>query len=133
MSAIIVVDAFWGDLGKGTVAAHFALLHHAAYCVRAGTGTNAGHSIFFANRPSAPASAKRATPICETRWAAWAAAPAWRRPSSPCAKPTKPGPTLPCLASPPTSSSKAARAPISPWSWATPAPAAPRTTAPPWP
>jgi adenylosuccinate synthase len=51
MSAIIVVDAFWGDSGKGKVAAHLALRHRAAYCARAGTGTNAGHSIFFAEAP----------------------------------------------------------------------------------
>ena len=47
MSAIIVVDAFWGDSGKGKVAAWLARQHAAAFCVRAGTGTNAGHSIFF--------------------------------------------------------------------------------------
>jgi adenylosuccinate synthase len=51
MSAIIVVDAFWGDSGKGKVAAHLALRHQAAYCARAGTGTNAGHSVFFRDRP----------------------------------------------------------------------------------
>lgn len=51
MSAAIVVDAFWGDSGKGKVAAHLALRHRAAFCARAGTGTNAGHSIFFADRP----------------------------------------------------------------------------------
>ena len=50
MSAIIVVDAFWGDSGKGKIAAHLALRHQAAFCARAGTGTNAGHSIFFADR-----------------------------------------------------------------------------------
>lgn len=51
MSAILVVDAFWGDSGKGKVAAHLALRRQAAFCARAGTGTNAGHSIFFADRP----------------------------------------------------------------------------------
>ena len=49
MSAIIVVDAFWGDSGKGKIAAYLASRHRAAYCARAGTGTNAGHSIFFAD------------------------------------------------------------------------------------
>jgi len=49
MSAIIVVDAFWGDSGKGKIAAHLAQHHRAAYAVRAGTGTNAGHSVFFAD------------------------------------------------------------------------------------
>ena len=50
MSATIVVDAFWGDSGKGKIAAHLPLRHQAAFCARAGTGTNAGHSIFFADR-----------------------------------------------------------------------------------
>ena len=49
MGAIIVVDAFWGDSGKGKVAAYLAQKHRATYSVRAGTGTNAGHSIFFAD------------------------------------------------------------------------------------
>ena len=49
MGAIIVVDAFWGDSGKGKIAAYLARHHQAAYCVRAGTGTNAGHSIYFHN------------------------------------------------------------------------------------
>lgn len=47
MGAIIVVDAFWGDSGKGKVSAWLSRHHAAAFCVRAGTGTNAGHSIFF--------------------------------------------------------------------------------------
>ena len=47
MGAIIVVDAFWGDSGKGKVAAFMAQRYEAAFCVRAGTGTNAGHSISF--------------------------------------------------------------------------------------
>lgn len=49
MSAIIVVDAFWGDSGKGKIAAYLAKKHQAAYSIRAGTGTNSGHSIFFEN------------------------------------------------------------------------------------
>lgn len=49
MGAIIVVDAFWGDSGKGKVAAYLAQKHRATYSARAGTGTNAGHSIFFAD------------------------------------------------------------------------------------
>ena len=49
MSAIIVVDAFWGDSGKGKIAAYLAHRQQAAYSVRAGTGTNAGHSILFAD------------------------------------------------------------------------------------
>ena len=49
MGATIVVDAFWGDSGKGKISAYLALQQRAAYCVRAGTGTNAGHSLFFAD------------------------------------------------------------------------------------
>ena len=47
MSATVVVDAFWGDSGKGKIAAFTALKQEAAFRVRAGTGTNAGHSIYF--------------------------------------------------------------------------------------
>ena len=50
MSAIIIVDAFWGDSGKGKIAAYLAARHRAAYTARAGTGTNAGHSILFADQ-----------------------------------------------------------------------------------
>ena len=49
MSAIIVVDAFWGDSGKGKISAWLSRKHGAAFCVRAGTGTNAGHSVYFEN------------------------------------------------------------------------------------
>lgn len=49
MGAIIVVDAFWGDSGKGKMAAYLADKYRAAFSARAGTGTNAGHSIFFAD------------------------------------------------------------------------------------
>ncbi len=49
MGAIIVVDAFWGDSGKGKIAAYLAQKNRAAFSARAGTGTNAGHSIFFAD------------------------------------------------------------------------------------
>ena len=47
MCATLVVDAFWGDSGKGKIAAFAALKQEAAFCVRAGIGTNAGHSIYF--------------------------------------------------------------------------------------
>ena len=47
MCATIVVDALWGDSGKGKISADAALKQKAAFCVRAGTGTNAGHSIYF--------------------------------------------------------------------------------------
>lgn len=52
MSAIIVVDAFWGDSGKGKIAAYLAKKHQATYAARAGTGTNSGHSIFFQDKTS---------------------------------------------------------------------------------
>jgi adenylosuccinate synthase len=44
---MIVVDAFWGDSGKGKIGAYLGQKYQAAYCARAGTGTNAGHSIYF--------------------------------------------------------------------------------------
>jgi adenylosuccinate synthase len=47
MGAIVVVDAFWGDSGKGKIAAFLARKHGASVSVRAGTGTNAGHSVIF--------------------------------------------------------------------------------------
>lgn len=47
MGASIIVDAFWGDSGKGKIADHVARTRGAACCVRAGTGTNAGHSIWL--------------------------------------------------------------------------------------
>lgn len=46
MGAIVIVDAFWGDAGKGKFAAHLTLSEDAAICVRAGVGPNAGHSIY---------------------------------------------------------------------------------------
>lgn len=50
MGAIIVVDAFWGDSGKGKVAAFLAQQRDVGWCVRAGTGTNAGHSLWLDDR-----------------------------------------------------------------------------------
>lgn len=47
MGAIIIVDAFWGDAGKGKVSAFLSQKYRANLCVRAGTGTNAGHSIYL--------------------------------------------------------------------------------------
>lgn len=47
MSAIIITDAFWGDSGKGKISAYLAKARNAAYVVRCGTGTNAGHSLNF--------------------------------------------------------------------------------------
>lgn len=42
----IVVDALWGDGGKGKISAHIAKKDDYDIAVRAGTGTNAGHSIY---------------------------------------------------------------------------------------
>jgi adenylosuccinate synthase len=47
MGAIVVVDALWGDSGKGKVAAFLSRREQASLCVRAGIGTNAGHSIYL--------------------------------------------------------------------------------------
>lgn len=46
MSATVIVDALWGDSGKGKVAAWYASKLGATYAVRAGTGTNAGHCLY---------------------------------------------------------------------------------------
>jgi adenylosuccinate synthase len=46
LGAIVIVDAFWGDAGKGKFCAYFATKYNAKYAVRAGTGTNSGHSIY---------------------------------------------------------------------------------------
>jgi adenylosuccinate synthase len=48
VGAVIVVDALWGDSGKGKVAAFLSRRANAALCVRAGIGTNAGHSVYLA-------------------------------------------------------------------------------------
>jgi len=47
MGATIVVDALWGDSGKGKIASYLAARDKATICVRAGTGTNAGHSLYL--------------------------------------------------------------------------------------
>ena len=47
MGATIIVDAFWGDSGKGKVASYLAQRDKPDICVRAGTGTNAGHSLYL--------------------------------------------------------------------------------------
>jgi adenylosuccinate synthase len=49
MGALIVVDALWGDSGKGKVAAYLSRRENASLCVRAGIGTNAGHSIYLSD------------------------------------------------------------------------------------
>jgi adenylosuccinate synthase len=45
MPAIIIVDALWGDSGKGKTCAHLARALDAELAVRAGVGTNAGASV----------------------------------------------------------------------------------------
>ncbi|GIG69683.1 adenylosuccinate synthetase [Phytomonospora endophytica] len=45
MSATVIVDALWGDSGKGKTCAHLARRDDAALAVRAGIGTNAGASV----------------------------------------------------------------------------------------
>lgn len=45
MPAIVIVDALWGDSGKGKVCAHLARSLDADLAVRAGVGTNAGASV----------------------------------------------------------------------------------------
>lgn len=45
MPATIIVDAFWGDSGKGKTTAHLAQRLDADLAVRAGVGTNAGASF----------------------------------------------------------------------------------------
>lgn len=45
MPATIIVDAFWGDSGKGKTTAHLARRLDAGLAVRAGVGTNAGASF----------------------------------------------------------------------------------------
>jgi adenylosuccinate synthase len=46
MGAQFIVDAFWGDAGKGKFSAFLSMKEDAAGCVRAGIGPNAGHSIY---------------------------------------------------------------------------------------
>ena len=47
MGALIVVDALWGDSGKGKITAFLCHRENASLCVRAGIGTNAGHSVYL--------------------------------------------------------------------------------------
>ena len=47
MTATVIVDALWGDSGKGKVSAYLARKHGADLAVRAGIGTNAGASIWL--------------------------------------------------------------------------------------
>lgn len=45
MPATVIVDALWGDSGKGKTCAYLARRDNAALAVRAGIGTNAGASV----------------------------------------------------------------------------------------
>ncbi len=45
MPAVVIVDAFWGDSGKGKTTAHLAMKLEPSLAVRAGVGTNAGASF----------------------------------------------------------------------------------------
>ncbi|MEV0649267.1 adenylosuccinate synthetase [Phytomonospora sp. NPDC050363] len=45
MSATVIVDALWGDSGKGKTCAHLARRDDPELTVRAGIGTNAGASV----------------------------------------------------------------------------------------
>lgn len=47
MGAVIIVDALWGDSGKGKTCAYLARKLDAVLAVRAGVGTNAGASIIL--------------------------------------------------------------------------------------
>jgi len=47
LGAVIVVDSLWGDAGKGKISGYLCQKYDANLCVRAGIGTNAGHSVYF--------------------------------------------------------------------------------------
>ncbi len=47
MGAIVIVDALWGDSGKGKTCAYLARTLNAPLAVRAGVGTNAGASVIL--------------------------------------------------------------------------------------
>ena len=47
MGAVIIVDAFWGDSGKGKTCAYLARKLDVPLAVRAGVGTNAGASVIL--------------------------------------------------------------------------------------
>jgi adenylosuccinate synthase len=49
MGALIIVDAFWGDSGKGKTCAYLARKLAPPLAVRAGVGTNAGASVYLAD------------------------------------------------------------------------------------
>jgi len=49
MGAIVVVDALYGDSGKGKIASYLTGVRGAKWCVRGGTGTNAGHSLYLSD------------------------------------------------------------------------------------
>jgi len=50
MSLTVVCGGFWGDEGKGKILSYLALKDVPSIVVRAGVGTNAGHTILFQNK-----------------------------------------------------------------------------------
>ncbi|MHA2358321.1 MAG: adenylosuccinate synthetase [Candidatus Heimdallarchaeaceae archaeon] len=50
MSLTVVCGGFWGDEGKGKILSYLALKDNPSIVVRAGVGTNAGHTIQFQNK-----------------------------------------------------------------------------------
>ena len=47
MTLSVICGGFWGDEGKGKVLSYLALKDDPSIVVRAGVGTNAGHTIQF--------------------------------------------------------------------------------------
>lgn len=47
MPATVLVGGFFGDEGKGKIAAYLALKDKPAICVRGGNGPNAGHTVLY--------------------------------------------------------------------------------------
>ncbi len=47
MPATVVVGGFYGDEGKGKIAAYLALKDKPEICVRGGNGPNAGHTVLY--------------------------------------------------------------------------------------
>jgi adenylosuccinate synthase len=50
MTLTVICGGFWGDEGKGKILSYLALTDKPAIVVRAGVGTNAGHTIEYENK-----------------------------------------------------------------------------------
>ena len=50
MTVTVITGGFFGDEGKGKIAAYLALKDRFAACVRAGVGPNAGHTVTYSGR-----------------------------------------------------------------------------------